>query len=198
MQRTALVLITTLALVSIITLLTAAFSFPGFASPEGGVLQEATQTNTTGETQTSTASLTVTETLQTSHTQSATASGTSATNTAQTLTPSQTPSATLFITATDTFAASSPTASETPFYPTEVVINTITVIPLPSFTYIFPHKTDTPVLLHAQRDPLTGALNKGGQPRLFARLFRLWPLAVLVIVWLFLAVWFVIAQRQMD
>jgi hypothetical protein len=70
-------------------------------------------------------------------------------------------------------------------------------IPLSSFTLI-PNKTDTPVVLQAERQPGTGALEKGNSPSLASRLFRYWPLALLVIVWLFLAVWFVIAQRQMD
>jgi hypothetical protein len=72
------------------------------------------------------------------------------------------------------------------------------VIPFPSFTLQFPHKTDTPVVLHAERQPGTDALVKGNPPSLVARLFRYWPIALLLIVWLFLAVWFVIAQRQMD
>jgi len=181
-----------------IFVLSIALSLPALAYTNPGIRQDATQSETPSVTVTPTASSTFTHTPLTSITPSATGSGTAALTQTLTFTPTI---ASIVATATSA-PAGAPTSSSTsissPMFPTSAIVNTITVIPFPSFTLQFPHKTDTPVVLNAEREPGTGALVKGNAPSLAERLFRYWPLALLFMVWLFLAVWFVIAQRQMD
>ncbi len=191
-------LTTVLATACGIFVISAALSLPALAYAGPGIWQDATQSETPSETATSTASSTTTLTSQTSITPSVTGSGTAILTQTQTFTPSisATVAPTTSVTAGAPTSSSSPTSSSV--FPTSPIVNTITIIPFPSFTLQFPHKTDTPVVLNAVRQPGTDALVKGNAPSLAARLFRYWPLALLFIVWLFLAVWFVIAQRQMD
>ncbi|OGO27415.1 MAG: hypothetical protein A2Z16_04415 [Chloroflexi bacterium RBG_16_54_18] len=175
-----------------------ALFIPASAYPGSGILQDATQSETPSATATSTASLTSTQTSQLSTTPSITVSGTVASSQTQTSAQGITATITPAISATSGVPTSSSSPTSSPVFPTSPVINIVTIIPFPSFTLQFPHKTDTPVVLNAERMPGTGALGKGKAPSLASRLFRFWPLALLLIVWLFLAVWFVIAQRQMD
>lgn len=189
---------TVLATVCGFLVLSAALSLPALAYTVPGIRQDATQSETPSETATSTVSSTTTQTSQTSITPSATGSGTAALTQTQTFTPSISATVAPANSATAVSPTSSSTPTSSPMFPTSPIVNTITIIPFPSFTLQFPHKTDTPVVLKAERQPGTDALVKGNAPSLAARLFRYWPLALLFIVWLFLAVWFVIAQRQMD
>ena len=175
-----------------------ALSFPALAYTGPGIQQDATQSETPSKTTTSTTSSTTTQTSQTSITPSPTGSGTAALTQTQTFTPSISATVAPVNSATAGAPTSSSTPTSSPMFPTSPIVNTITIIPFPSFTLQFPHKTDTPVVLNAERQPGTNALAKGNAPSLVARLFRYWPLVLLFIVWLFLAVWFVIAQRQMD
>ena len=191
-------LTTVLATACGIFVISAALSLPALASTGPGVQQDATQSETPCVTATSTASLTTTQTFQTNITPSATGSGTAALTQTQTFTPGISATVASANSATAGAPTSSSTLTSSPVFPTSPIVNTITIVPFPSFTLKFPHKTDTPVVLNAERQPGMDALAKGNAPSLAARLFRYWPLALLFIVWLFLAVWFVIAQRQMD
>lgn len=191
-------LTTVLATACGIVVMSAAISLPALAYTGPGVQQDATQSETPSVTATSTASSTTTQTFQTSNTPSATGSGTAALTQTHTFTPGISATVAPANSATAGAPTSSSTLTSSPVFPTSPIVNTITIVPFPSFTLKFPHKTDTPVVLNAERQPGMDALAKGNAPSLAARLFRYWPLALLFIVWLFLAVWFVIAQRQMD
>jgi hypothetical protein len=79
---------------------------------------------------------------------------------------------------------------------TGVITATTTLIPLPAITYQFPSVTATDNLLamEHQSDPL--AISKrGAESWVWERLARLWPLGLLLLIWLGLAVWFVLSQR---
>lgn len=180
--------------------LTAILPLPGLAYRDSFIQQDATGSVTPTESATLTPTQTATQPPSASSTQSATATVGPASTQTPTQTIAQSPSATL--TPVVSITTGIPTSSDTPAltqqFPTSTLINSVTVLPFPSFTLQFPHATDTPVLLNAQRQPDSTALAKGEPPSRFSRLYRLWPLILLLIIWLFLATWFVIVQRQMD
>lgn len=200
MQKVSRKTCSLVVLVSILISLVALLPLPGQASSGTGIQQAGTQSETPSETATLTSTLTLTETLQASP--SPTASVSQTTPAPVTQTPSTTLSPTFSL--TPAFGATtgfpSPTFSPTlsPQLPTATTISSVTVLPFPSFTLEFPGQTEVPALLFAPRQPDSTALAKGEPPSIAARLFRFWPLALLLIVWLFLATWFVLAQRQMD
>lgn len=195
------------------------FCIPGLAfanadglSLESVIYQDSTVTPT--DTATATATLTVTENGQT-----ATASPTltitvgsqtfTATHTATTATGDQTTTATLTGTVTPTAGTGqstvtiSPTASpteeigETPVLTvTQVVTPTATLLPFPSVTFIYPQRTDTPVLSSALRLPGDQAFSKTGPGLLnWARLLMC---GFILVLWILLAAWFFIAHHKIE
>ena len=92
-----------------------------------------------------------------------------------------------------------PTASLLPDLPnlaeTGVLTVTATLIPLPSITFQFPQSTQTASLLSLERAPGSPPLEKGGIRPARLKLARLWPLGLLLIIWLVIASWYVLSQR---
>ena len=70
---------------------------------------------------------------------------------------------------------------------------TATLIPFPSVTIEYPQVTPTDILMSLESLAGSTALPKG-RPITGTNLLRLWPLAVLLALWLVLVVWFVVAQ----
>ena len=174
----------------------------GPSSPDtfgaGILLQNSTATQT--ETQTATASLTATFTA----TQTVTGTPTPTGSVTLSLTPTATGTGTSTPTSPTTFTAQ-PTASTTVTPPAEatpvvaetgVITATTTLIPLPAITYQFPSVTATDNLLAMEHQSDPPAISKrGAESWAWDRLARLWPLGLLLLIWLGLAVWFVLSQR---
>ena len=153
-------------------------------------------------------------------TPTATAGGsTTPTLTPGTLTPAPTgtPSESQTASPSPTLTSSSPTpTSQAPLFPTftsapfetptEIFLETETpsgppsetptLIPFPTVTFQYPEESTTGSLLTIQHQPGSPDLPKESTAALWAgRLLRLWPLALLALVWLMIALWFLIAQR---
>jgi hypothetical protein len=171
-------------------------------------------TNTVTETQTLTPSPTSTPTLTSTPSGSETATPTGSVTTSitpsitgsitplvtQTETPSPTPTATGIPTGTPTSTLpTSITASATLPLPIETsaeITATVKYKPLPLITYQYPQITQTDVLLKLEHQPDEPGTTKAGASTAWTKVARLWPLGLLLLVWLGLAAWFVFAQRN--
>lgn len=75
---------------------------------------------------------------------------------------------------------------------------TATLIPFPTITFQYPQVTRTGSLAYAQHQPGSPDLPKERVSPVWGRLLRLWPVLLLALVWLVIAIWFVVAQRFVD
>jgi hypothetical protein len=75
---------------------------------------------------------------------------------------------------------------------------TATLIPLPTFTYIFPTPPVTQVLWISTRQPDEPGSAKMTPGSLLARIIRFWPLMLLCLIWIGLAFWFVVVRRRLE
>jgi hypothetical protein len=169
---------------------------------EPDMLQNTTDTATATHTPTTSWTPTVTDTLSVSETP--TPAGTMTPSPTSTVTP--TTGATTLNTPTGVATLSTQTSATATLATalaltpdtagtSSVITSTITLIPLPTITFQFPHITDTASLL-AMEHPLDApTLSKQNATSRWAKLSRLWPLAALLIIWLGIAVWFMLSQR---
>ena len=111
----------------------------------------------------------------------------------QNATPSATTTSAL--TPTTTFTSTVEGALDTPAPPSTA---TATLIPLPTITFIYPERTPTQELLAVERQTAQPALPNGSQASGLVKLVRLIPIGALIVIWAFLGIWFVIAQRQVN
>ncbi len=169
--------------------------------------QTATVTQTTDNTQTLTATSTITGTQTVSPTLTLTPAG----SLTPTLTPTLSPTPSLSPTLTPTSQIQPPTitmakvASATATAPEtqtpavagtpDIHSATPTLIPFPSVTFQFPEARTTERLLALRHAPEASFLPKQSDPPLWKGLVKLWPLALLVVIWAILAVWLVVSQR---
>jgi hypothetical protein len=77
-----------------------------------------------------------------------------------------------------------------------VITATATYKPLPLITYQYPQTTQTDALLKLEHQPDAPGITKAGANSVWTKLARLWPLGLLLLVWLGLAIWFVFVQRN--
>jgi hypothetical protein len=77
-----------------------------------------------------------------------------------------------------------------------VITATATYKPLPLITYQYPQITQTDVLLKLEHQPDAPGIIKAGASSTWTKVGRLWPLGLLLLVWLGLAIWFVFVQRN--
>jgi hypothetical protein len=75
---------------------------------------------------------------------------------------------------------------------------TLTLVPFPTVTFIFPQNSPTAELLAAPRFPGQPELTKPGKSSAWAGLSRLWVCAVILLLWLVLVGWLIISQRHLD
>lgn len=166
------------------------------------LLQNSTATHTATHTATQTATASWTATFTTTQTVTGTPTPTGSITLSLTLTATGTGTSTP--TSPTTFTAQ-PTASATIPAPldatpvvaeTGVITATTTLAPLPAITYQFPAVTATDNLLAMEHQPDAPAISKrGAESWAWERLARFWPLGLLLLIWLGLAVWFVLSQR---
>lgn len=74
-----------------------------------------------------------------------------------------------------------------------VLTETATLIPFPKVTIENPIITGTAALNYLEAPPGTNGLPKGSAS-IWVKLGRLWPLAILLAFWLFLAIWFLVVR----
>jgi hypothetical protein len=109
-----------------------------------------------------------------------------------TLTPSSSPTGTAFVT---TVSPETPTLPPTSTIEGEFIpfTSTPTLIPFPTVSLVIPTPTYTPELYYLHQPPGSLKLQKG-EPSLFQKIGRLWPLFVIFTLWVILIIWFVIVQ----
>ena len=79
---------------------------------------------------------------------------------------------------------------------TQIMSGTATLLPLPSITFQYPEITATPRLLSSVRQPTSPDLSKTQPRTIWQVIIRFLPLAVLLVIWLGLIVWFILSQRE--
>jgi hypothetical protein len=176
--------------------------------PRGGInLQEATVTPTATITPTLTATSTIspTATITASATLSPTATASPTWTPVENLspTPSASPTGQATVSATTTpdligTLLDMPTEmmTSTLIVPGGVLTETATLVPFPKITIEVPTVTRTDVLNYLEAPPGDNLLPKGSAS-IWVKLGRLWPLAILLTLWLVLTIWFLV-MRALD
>jgi len=157
------------------------------SSPTTSVTPTGTITPTISGTPTSTASPTITATI--TYTPSASPSRTN--------TFTQTPATgtvTVSLSATTQITSQIETVSPTLVITPETALASATLIPLPEVTYQFPQAITTAELMIIEHSEDVPELSKGVGWLGFKQLLRMWPLLLVLLLWLVLGLWFVLTQ----
>jgi hypothetical protein len=74
--------------------------------------------------------------------------------------------------------------------------STATLVPFPTITYIFPNTTSTQELLVIERQPDAQVKLNDQRTIFWRRLLELWPIVLIALVWIIIAMWFVIVRSR--